>query len=252
MLMRSKALVVAAVSAGMCAGAGVAAGDVVAFVPSHDNTLYQSATGGLSNGAGPNFFVGLTNGSQIRRGLVEFDLNSIPAGSVITSATLQLTCTQASSPIASAVSAHLLAASWGEGTSNAGLPGGSGAPATPGDATWLHRFFNTDFWATQGGDFAPTASATQSVTSSGVYTWASTASLVADVQSWVDNPATNFGWLMQGSEETLGGAKRFDSRETTTPDAAPKLIVEYTPVPAPEAATVVLAGVLCGCRRRRA
>ena len=42
-------------------------------------------------------------------------------------------------------------ADWGEGTSF-GL--GAGSPATPGDATWLHTFYNTDLWTNAGGDFS--------------------------------------------------------------------------------------------------
>ena len=40
---------------------------------------------------------------------------------------------------------------------------GDGAPATPNDATWRHRFFDSVFWTTQGGDFSATVSASQSV-----------------------------------------------------------------------------------------
>jgi serine protease len=49
--------------------------------------------------------------------------------------------------------------------------------------------------------------------------------MVADVQSWLDNPATNFGWLVLGDESTGTTAKRFDSRESTSP---PVLTIEYT------------------------
>ena len=35
----------------------------------------------------------------------------------------------------------------------------------------------------------------------GQYTWSS-AQMVADVQGWLDNPASNFGWLMLGDEST--------------------------------------------------
>src|SRR5207248_8531965 len=49
--------------------------------------------------------------------------------------------------------------------------------------------------------------------------------MAADVQSWLDDPASNFGWLVLGNEATSTTSKRFDTRETTTP---PVLTVEYT------------------------
>ena len=57
--------------------------DPIDIVASKDNTLYQSATGSLSNGAGQNFFVGRTRQSSnsLRRGLIAFDIAAnIPVG----------------------------------------------------------------------------------------------------------------------------------------------------------------------------
>jgi hypothetical protein len=51
---------------------------------------------------------------------------------------------------------------------------------------------------------------------------------VADVQGWVNQPATNFGWLVQGNEITLQSVKRFDSREAGAA-TRPQLTVVYTP-----------------------
>src|SRR4030067_3482017 len=52
------------------------------------------------------------------------------------------------------------------------------------------------------------------------------AGLVADVQSWVDTPASNFGWLMKDDETTTTTARKYYSREGFTP---PKLKIDYTP-----------------------
>src|SRR5437879_3143924 len=122
---------------------------------------------------------------------------------------------------------HKRLADWGEGTSHAPGGEGSGAPATPNDATWRHRFYDTIFWTTQGGDFSATVSASQSVGPVGQYTWSST-QMVADVQSWLNNPASNFGWLVLGDETAIATAKRFDTRESASP---PVLTVEYIPGP---------------------
>src|SRR5204863_1402647 len=98
----------------------------------------------------------------LRRGLIAFDLASIPANATITGATLSMFLSQAAGG-PQAVSVSTASRDWGEGASNAGDPGGAGAPAQAGDATWLHTFYNTSFWTTPGGDFSPTSSATTTV-----------------------------------------------------------------------------------------
>src|SRR5687767_8102593 len=58
---------------------------------SQDNTLYEDATGAVSNGAGDYFFTGNTREGFARRGVIRFDIASnIPVGSTITSVTLHL------------------------------------------------------------------------------------------------------------------------------------------------------------------
>jgi hypothetical protein len=200
--------------------------NIINITPSKDNTLYQydAAEGDHSNGAGLHFFAGENAMGELRRGVIAFDIaGAIPAGSTITavSLTMNMSMTPAG---AENVELHTLLADWGEGTSHAPQGEGDGAPATPNDATWRHRFFDTLFWTTEGGDFSATASATQSVGGIGQYTWSSP-QMVADVQAWLNDPASNFGWLVLGDETTIATAKRFDTRESATP---PMLTVQYT------------------------
>src|SRR5205085_6553381 len=115
-----------------------------------------------------------------------------------------------------------------------GDPGGGGTQAAPGDATWLYTFYNTSSWINPGGDFSPTASATTTVsTLNTTYLW-SGSGLVADVQAWVSNPASNFGWIIRGNEVTGGVAQRFNSRQNSS--NPPQLMVSFevsTPTPTP-------------------
>ena len=183
----------------------VAIADIVNINPSKDNTLYEFVPedGDLSNALGLHFFAGETGMGELRRGVLAFDIaGSVPAHSIITSVTLTLNMSRTSDITARTVELHKLLADWGEGTSQASGDEGQGAPATPDDATWRHRFFDTIFWATQGGDFSGTVSASQSVGDLGVYTWSSS-QMVADVQSWLNNRATNFGWLVLGDESEI-------------------------------------------------
>lgn len=216
------------------APAARAAPDQVMLPPSKDNTLYEDVTGSLSNGAGRHFFVGRTNADLIRRGLIAFDIaGNIPAGSTITSATLTLNMSRTRAG-ATEVELRRLLSDWGEGTSDASGGEGQGAGATNGDATWLHTSFPDSLWGTAGGDFAATVSASTSVAGTGTYTWGSTAQMVTDVQDWLDNPSTNFGWLLVGDESGNQTAKRFDTHENATESNRPVLVVEFTP---PEVST---------------
>lgn len=194
---------------------------------SRDNTMFSDAAEPLSNGAGRFLFTGRTAENTLRRALVAFDIAAvIPPGSVITSVTLSMTM---SKTIAGAedVVLHRIRANWGEGSSDASGPEGKGAAATTGDATWLHRFFDSLPWTTPGGDYAATPSATQSIGGAGDYTWGSTAGMIGDVQTWLDDPASNAGWLLLGNEDTDVTAKRFNSRENGDTTTRPTLAVTF-------------------------
>ncbi len=198
----------------MLTGVGTAtAQNSVDLDPVKDNTLFEDDNGGLSNGVGIHLFAGVTNRGDIRRALLAFDVaGNLPTGATIDSVrlTLDMNMTVAG---AQDMALHRVTADWGEGTSNAGTSNdGDGAPATTGDATWLHTFFNTATWSQSGGDFQAAASATTSVVGNGSYTW-SGAGMTADVQTWLSNPADNFGWILVGNEGANRTAKRFVSRE---------------------------------------
>ena len=205
---------------------GVASAATISITPSKDNTLYEfdPDEGDFSNALGIYFFIGETVMGELRRGVLAFNIaGSIPPGSTITGVSLSMNASRVFNDVARTAELHRLLADWGEGTSDAPGEEGDGAPATPNDATWRHRFFDTVFWAMEGGDFSATVSASQSVGPVGQYTWSSP-QMVADVQSWVNNPDSNFGWLVLGDESVLGSAKRFDTRESSSP---PVLTIEY-------------------------
>jgi len=196
--------------------------------PVKDNTLYQydPAEGDVSNALGQHFFAGETGMGELRRGVLAFDIaGNVPAGSTILGVTLSLNMSRTPSGTARTVELHTLLADWGEGTSVAPGEEGDGAPATTNDATWRHRFFDTIFWTTEGGDFSATVSASQSVGPVGVYTWSSS-QMRTDVQSWLDDPSSNFGWLVLGDESAIATAKRFDTRESASP---PVLTIQFRP-----------------------
>jgi hypothetical protein len=213
--------------------------DVAELTPSLDTTLYEDGNGGLGNGSGQYLFIGRTGGDNgvdklLRRSLVKFDLAGVPAGSTISSVSFSVTIDKVPPGASSAiVSLHPVTADWGEGASNAPGDEGRGTAAQVNDATWLHRFFDTRQWSTPGGDFDAQPLASQSISGSPqTVTFASSPQLVAAVQDWLDDPASNHGWMLIGDEASVKNARRILSRENSGP-GNPLLSVEFTyPLPA--------------------
>jgi hypothetical protein len=218
---------------------------VVTLTPVKDNSLLEykaTSASPYSGGADTSLYVGLDHMAASRmRGLMDFNVaGNIPAGAIINSVTLTVYVNLIYPGTgANPVELHVVMANWGEGTS---VGSGSMPPfghATVGDATWLKSFYNTTAWATPGGDFSPTSSGMATLGDASTYsTWTSTAQMVADVQNWLNNPASNFGWLLKG-DETAGvdTGKMIDSREGAHP---PTLTIDYT-VAAPPSALAIAA-----------
>ena len=205
-----------------------ASATTVVLTADRDNTLFEQASGALSNGAGPYGFAGVASSAR-RRFLVHFSLATVPAGAKVTAATLTLVVSRTISGSEN-LDAHSLLADWGEGASNSGGTttggGGSGAPSSTGDATWLHRFYPSIFWKQPGADFAVATSARQSVAGDGAYSWSSP-QLTTDTQGWVDDPTKNFGWVIV--ETDTQSPKRFNARENADITTRPQLMISYTP-----------------------
>lgn len=209
--------------------AGSATAGIVELGASKDNTLYEAADGSLSNGAGQYCFVGVTGEPRVRRTLMAFDVQgAVPPGATVLEASLTL---HMSRTIAgpTEVTLHRALGEWGEGASDATGQEGDGAPAAPGDATWVHTDYPTYYWGSSGGDFDAAPSAATTVASVGFYTWGPDGGIVADVQGWLDGSLANHGWLLAGDESAQLTAKRFDTRENPNQSLRPVLRVVYRP-----------------------
>lgn len=197
------------------------------IVATRDATLIENIEGTQANGAGPALFAGRTAQSEAgrRRALLFFDVAArVPHEAIIVSAHLTLRLTPSNAGPAE-VAVHRVLAPWSEGP---GLSsGGGGVLALPGDSTWLHRRYDDQWWLFPGGQFVPESSAAITVTDEGFYTWQDSPRLLADVRQWHKAPQRNFGWILLGDEETPQSVKRFDSRESLTPEYRPVLTLEY-------------------------
>ena len=213
-------------AAALAAGASLAD---TAVLPAELDTMILEEDISASNGAGDHFCVGGNASPSFRRGLIRFDLSSIPAGSSVTAVTLDLYENNAGSNGSGTFDLHRVTSEWGEGSSDAISGECQGAPGQLGDASWFYRYYDPPassiFWNTFGGDFDGTASASLFVnTSSGHKLWSSP-QLVNDVQDWLDAAEPNYGWLLKRSTESgTQTALRFASRTNPTPSQRPALI----------------------------
>ena len=134
------------------------------------------------------------------RSLLTFDLTQIPSGSSVSSATLSLN-----------------------------------AYTVPGTGRTYEAWRATTTWAESTAtwnlppNYAGSASASAGETS-GWMAWSS-ATLTSDVQGWVTDSSTNYGWMINDSAESATGQGHtidFYSRRHGTAATHPKLTVTYT------------------------
>lgn len=215
---------------------------------SKDNTIYQNPASNSAGGAA-GIFSGTNGSSSPRRGLIAFDIAAnLPSGATITAAQLTMYLGNAPNSNNQTIGLHRLGMNWGEGTAGNSTPavggGGSGFAAGAGDATWNTPTFGSGAWTNPGatGNFNPTASASTVVNGpiETGFTWLSTPALVGDVQTWLNNPATNFGWAIVNANEASGSTvKAFYSRSATQngsggpldPAFRPALTITFIPEP---------------------
>jgi hypothetical protein len=200
-------------------------GATVTLEPSGDTSLFQGSQ--FNNlGAVTNLISG-TTGVGLSRALLKFNVaGSIPSNATVTSAKLTLRVVKLpTGGVDSNFDLHRLVLDWGEGEKD----GAIGSQATVGEATWDDRFFSQAPWtaagATAPGDFLTEVSSTTFVGGFGSYDFTN---LVGDVQFWLSNPASNFGWILISETEGTGQtAKRFGSKEDADPAERPKLVIDY-------------------------
>jgi hypothetical protein len=232
--------------------------ETISLQPVADTTLFQIAP--ANNLGGASFFSAGTAGNGNRnRALLRFDISgSIPAGSMITGASLSMDVVRQPSAGMEISFFDLLRVlrPWGEGIqvpADIASPG-LGAPAVPGEATWNSRFAPADPWSVPGGqpgvDFASDASGTALVQGLGdAVVFESNSQMVADIRAWLNQPGQNFGWLLvTESEDIRKTARAFASRES---GFGPTLTIDFVPVPEPSGIALVGISLLTIFLRRR-
>lgn len=194
-----------------CLGAWSAS---LSLTPVADTTI-SDGDGAHVSGADITLIVGgLEALAAPARGLLRFDLSSLPATAVVTSATVTVSVTRSRAGGAEHPHRlHRLLTPWDEMMASWFDSGSSG---------WV------------GGDFLEDLDASISLADIGNFTFASSAELVATVRLWQTNSAANHGWiLINGEESTPGTARRISAREASSD--RPTLTIGYSEPPPPPA-----------------
>ena len=188
------------------------------------DTRILSSSADLNYGIKDSMLIGTGAGGQINRGMIKFDISSLPAGATLTSATLALYCTGEANAADEDVGAHKSLVQWYEGDKDGGT-------TTIDGSTWNNRnHIGAVAWTggaggVSGTEWTAVATATTAITTTGqFFNW----NVLADVNSWYGG-ATNYGWwLINTDEVNLSTRKTFSSSDEPTAAQRPKLTIVYT------------------------
>jgi hypothetical protein len=148
--------------------------------------------------------------------LLRFNTSSIPAGSTLQSASITVNVTNAS---ASTYEIYELKRNW-----------------TESQATWKKANSSTN-WHSAGAqgslDRGTTVLGTVTASTTGLRTITLNAAGLAVVQGWVNNPSTNFGFIIQDYANGTDDDLIISSREASIAANRPQLLVSYDPSSVP-------------------
>jgi hypothetical protein len=166
------------------------------------DTYVQGTNPGTNNGAAATIIIDKTTGNALddRRGLLSFDLSSIPTNAIVVGARLDLYV----GTEGQGWTWHRMLVPWDENSTYTSLGGVSNDGVKAVAAESSRNGFNLD--TVQGVTVRDNI-------------------LVADVQAMVSGPATNYGWL--GLAIDVEDGVQLDSRQGATASRHPKLTVRW-------------------------
>jgi Domain of unknown function (DUF5050) len=168
-----------------------------------DTYLDEGATG-TNYGSGTTVWSGLSLLNKRYKGLIKFDVSSIPAGAIIKSARLVLNQTNTSIGILTYnIGLYKIKASWSEAS-----------------ATW------TNFGASANYDTIQQAATPVTLGTTGIIEWALPVTLINEWKA--GTPTPNYGVAMVVESAVIGSYFQYASKENATAALRPQLAINYT------------------------
>lgn len=197
----------------MCAASANAQSGVATIAA--ESTVYENEPN--SNGGSYSLYcIGNHATDATRRGYARFTLPEIPAGAIVTRVVYDFTQDRVrmfgEGPKSANIEIRRVTESWAEGTGvQGGGPCGGGEFVVAG-VTWNTRpAVNAALSATA---FLPVTNETAILIDTDI--GEDDDGLIADVQTWVDDPSLNFGWEFRVTEEDVAdNARRMDPGSVT-------------------------------------
>lgn len=183
-----------------------------------NDTTIRSAlpdtTGGADLELGAGFY---STGNNIVRSLLQFDVGTLPKGSKIMNAQLNLRLSSVWNDTASNIQLYEMSSAWEENR-----------------ATWNRRTLSA-LWGTKGGDMSTGLLSSQTVAALDttvaepqLFKFAINADTV---QKWMNQPSQNLGLMLKASDETKATYKKFYSGDNSGKlEYSPKLTITYFPL----------------------
>lgn len=153
--------------------------------------------------SGPSEDLGLYGGGTTDRALLRFELSSLPPGTLVVAARLKLELVDFGDNIVGSLALRVAGEGWSEA-----------------NASWNQRDTGTA-WTSAGG----TASAV--IATSPPPTTALSFTVPVNIpQSWLDTPATNFGFIVEAANAVLDTHYHLHSSESLVLTARPLLVLD--------------------------
>lgn len=163
------------------------------------DSFVQSYSPDANYGTNSDLQIGKSS-TAIIRSLIKFNISSIPASAVVSSANLSLYLNGYEDALAFNVDVHRITADWNEGSVT---------------------------WNSQPAHDASVITSSPVGGTIGWYSW----SLASPVQGWVNGTLTNYGVKLKQDTETSTRRRYFYSSDHTTASERPKLVVTYSVPP---------------------
>ena len=155
-------------------------------------------------GTDPKILVGTDSLGRNLRGLIEFDLSSIPSSTVL-SANLQVNLSYSSSDSNITIKIYRLTSSW-----------------TESKTTWTNSS-PSQLWSTVGGDYSEEVTSLQFSNVSGLYNF----TITNLVRGWINGSYSNYGLMLVSNDSAVEDIKEIDSSDSDSASARPKITINY-------------------------